>query len=739
MTTRNIRTINQTTGQKIESEKVLNRIGHLDYRNMGLLAEMFLFNSGKGLIVGGGLLVTASSGMTVSVSAGNLFQRLDSGDIIPGIGVAAQTITLNAANGSARTDTIQCQITSAVAKTDTAELVTDQSTGTITVNTIYRDRSYSISIGKLTSSTTATPAAAGVLTGTVAIPGTINLSAQYLLNLAIGEDGSFVEVNLQGANPSVTTLAEIIAKINAAAGFTMASAGPGSVLVLTGSGVGQTSYFEIKPPSSNSTADAFTAVTGVLASGFYTYTYQGTNAWVKIAEIDVGAATTTITTVMIRNLSQKSTWASDSTNVLTYGIMQGIGVVDTPTFQGVNMYLDGLNFKRATIPYSTDYLLYKTGDEATDITFATLRKYPIAKDHNTNYTMMRIVAPDTGNGSTWGFYSDEATLALIRTAWVGGEDVEFEYMDLYNNGYASETQFGIRMQKRNGGTYRNFVFDYYDGSASKVEILKITPTGILTDHIGELTGGYGIALDNVVFILSTINGVSITNKSAALYNIGLGNASGGSITIGQRNNTFGFNAGKSITYAMDNNCIGYYSGGNIINGNYNICIGTLSNVSVSNAHYRIAIGTGVIASTDHAIYIGELSNYIWCDYMSTATWSLVSDGRKKKNIKENLLGLNFISRLNPKSYQWKSDSELPTEWSAYNPEKIDPVHEKIMNGLIAQDVKKVLDDLDIENFNGWSEQPDGMQMIGMTEFILPLINAVKELKKEIDNLKKSSS
>jgi hypothetical protein len=318
---RNIRTLNQTANQKIESQKVLTRMGDLSYRDLGVFARMFLIDQGKALIMGGGLIVSATTGMTVSVSAGKMFQRIDSGDVIPGIVDIVQTIALDAASGSPRVDTIQCQITAASARTDSAEVVTDPETGQVSVATVYRDKSYIITIGKLTGSTTATPGTAGVLTGTVSIAGTINCSVKYILNICDGEDGNFSEINIQGANPAATTLAEIVAKINAAVGRTMASTSVNH-LVLTGYGTGQTSYFEVKPPSDSAT-DAFAYVTGVAAAGFYNYIYQGTNQWVKLAEIAVGSATTTIVTADIKDLTAKSSWVSGDGDVFTRGMTPG--------------------------------------------------------------------------------------------------------------------------------------------------------------------------------------------------------------------------------------------------------------------------------------------------------------------------------------------------------------------------------------------------------------------------------
>lgn len=64
----------------------------------------------------------------------------------------------------------------------------------------------------------------------------------------------------------------------------------------------------------------------------------------------------------------------------------------------------------------------------------------------------------------------EASLSLVRGA---GDNLEF--VDIYNNGYDDATNFGLRIQKRGTGSYRDFVFDQYDGTTiNPIMVLKST-------------------------------------------------------------------------------------------------------------------------------------------------------------------------------------------------------------------------------------------------------------------------
>ncbi len=292
---RDFRTVNNIAGQKIEADSVLKRIGDLFYRDLGVFTKTFLKHNEKGLIFGNGFKVEASSNMTVNVPAGALIQKQDD-DIFTCLQMSDQLVTLEAADGFARTDIIEMQIKSISSA---------------------RDINYYVAVQAKKDTTTSTPATAAIVTGTVAIATTIDLSTKYLLNIADGEDGSFQEIDCRGEVPAATTKTEIIDAINTAIGRTMAS-NFGNYMVLTGQGYGLPSRFALKSPESNSELDAFRTIFGISAIGQYHYIYTGTNAWIKISEINVGAATTEITSDLIRNIEKRASWVSEADEIIEY-------------------------------------------------------------------------------------------------------------------------------------------------------------------------------------------------------------------------------------------------------------------------------------------------------------------------------------------------------------------------------------------------------------------------------------
>ncbi len=361
---RDIRTVNMQEGQKIESDQVVKRIGEIAYRNIGSLSRAGLFDSGKALIVGDGLRVEPSADMTINVPSGSVFQRFV--DVIPCIQNDDQTVTLDAASGGSRIDIIEAQIQVVADKDDISQVAT-VATGTaiaITNEAIKRDIKYFLSARNQTSTTTPTAATSGTLTGTVAIAGTIDLSERYLLNLSDGEDGSFQEIDCRGGTPEATTRGEIISAINAATGRTMAATVDTDKIELTGEGVGQTSFFTVQPPFTDTDKDCLEIVFGLSIGGIYRYDNQGDNEWFKIAEIDVGAATTTITTALIRNIDRKDTWTGEIEDTLVHVPIYQPNITEWTKYSSV-------------VTYAQNDIAYVGETQYVSLVNSNLNNYPV--------------------------------------------------------------------------------------------------------------------------------------------------------------------------------------------------------------------------------------------------------------------------------------------------------------------------------------------------------------------------
>tara|TARA_R110002153_G_scaffold38297_10_gene111378 strand:- start:15622 stop:18561 length:2940 start_codon:yes stop_codon:yes gene_type:complete len=212
-----------------------------------------------------------------------------------------------------------------------------------------------------------------------------------------------------------------------------------------------------------------------------------------------------------------------------------------------------------------------------------------------------------------------------------------------------------------------------------------------------------------------------TGSTTAAYNTSIGKDTLTVITTGDGNVALGYEAGNTIT-----------------TGSNNVYIGHLADASAVDVADEIVLKAGVDAlagAGTETIRIGVDSDYITNDFGENNTWTHSSDRRIKKDIRDSELGLGFINDLRPVTYKKKAPSEYPKEFDQYNADKTERKNpNKTHYGFIAQEVKESMDTAGHPNFPVWKENKDGMQELGETELIVPLIKAVQELTAKIVEL-----
>ena len=216
-------------------------------------------------------------------------------------------------------------------------------------------------------------------------------------------------------------------------------------------------------------------------------------------------------------------------------------------------------------------------------------------------------------------------------------------------------------------------------------------------------------------------------------NAGLGITS--AKTTGDNNTAIGKDAGKAIQGAAHSNVfVGALAGNTTTTGTANIAIGYNCEAEDATANKQYMIGMGLNGTADKAVFIGDDSDHVRCDWGTDDTWDKVSDVRKKNISGDSPLGLDFINDLRTVAFTFKAPCDLPKEWTSYNPDITEPSTKEEQHGILAQDVKKALDNAGVDSFSGWSEDPDGCQRVGTSAFVYPLIKAVQELSQQVKDL-----
>jgi trimeric autotransporter adhesin len=253
----------------------------------------------------------------------------------------------------------------------------------------------------------------------------------------------------------------------------------------------------------------------------------------------------------------------------------------------------------------------------------------------------------------------------------------------------------------------------YGNTAIGFEALKGNTTGIVNTAVGSSALPRNtIGFENVAIgqaaLLSNITGernVSIGTGSLLLNNGGRHNTAVGHIanwfnSFGEGNTSVGYNALATNTL-----------------GNNNVAIGKEANVASNSLSNSIAIGYQSVVNSSNKAVIGNASITTIGGY---GAWTNYSDARLKENIiYDNSLGLDFILGLKTVTYNYKSDSL-----------------KRKRNGLIAQDIKQLLKEQKLY-FGGLLEDNDIDKTLNLSysELTLPLINAIIEQQKQLENLK----
>ena len=183
-------------------------------------------------------------------------------------------------------------------------------------------------------------------------------------------------------------------------------------------------------------------------------------------------------------------------------------------------------------------------------------------------------------------------------------------------------------------------------------------------------------------------------------------------TIGGNNTAFGYGSLVNNTTGNDNTAVGVYALKSNTTGNYNSAFGDSATVSAGALTNATAIGYKAVVNASNKVRIGNSSVTV---IEGQVNWSVASDSRLKNNIQySDQLGLEFVNNLKTATFTYKND-----------------IIKKHHDGLIAQDVRKTLDDLGLE-FSGLVESDNDQKTLNLSyaEFVIPLINSVKKLSNQ---------
>lgn len=437
--------------------------------------------------------------------------------------------------------------------------------------------------------------------------------------------------------------------------------------------------------------------------------------------------------LMLYNVDSKQVEVNvGSSTSPVWGPVVGSGTAWTTS--GNNGLVDGINY-------------LGTGDDAV-LNFRVFNQPAGRIDHklfNAGFGFFSINPGTTGTYNTAiGSYTLRNNSSGIANTAVGAGALTANLSGTANTGIGHDALIGNISGTENTGVGQNALRSNQGGFSN---------TAIGADALYTSTSGY----DNTAL-----------GGSALFYNTtGYSNTAGGALSL--RYNTTGYNNTALGNYALQNNTtgflntsVGFNAGPSNGSGGVHHSI-SIGSAAVSNAIYSIAIGSDVTINNSNnglSVAIGSLSSVganvtnstvigargtvnssntivlgdanitsLRCNVQSISS---LSDGRVKYDIKENVPGLKFVKLLNPVTY--KIDKNKVAEITGDKSAKFQK-DEVMHSGFIAQEVEKAARDVNYD-FEGIQKEENGRYYtLGYTLFVVPLVQAVKELSSELEKTK----
>lgn len=243
-------------------------------------------------------------------------------------------------------------------------------------------------------------------------------------------------------------------------------------------------------------------------------------------------------------------------------------------------------------------------------------------------------------------------------------------------------------------------------------------------------------------LISNVNGSQNTGvgQGALLQNVsGSNNTAIGlnalfNNTTGANNTVMGHAALVSNSGGGNNTALGAAALQNATGSN-NTAIGQKADMNKTAGNNCIAIGYN--ATTGNNADCVQIGNENIVSIGAQVSWSTRSDKRIKKNIKENVPGLDFIVRLKPISYSYDLTASDKITGAPPGTLKADVASREkaeamIHTGFAAQDVEEILKSL-AYTFDGLVKPQSSKDLYSLSYglFTVPLVKAVQEQQEEI--------
>jgi len=403
-----------------------------------------------------------------------------------------------------------------------------------------------------------------------------------------------------------------------------------------------------------------------------------------------------------------------------YNIFMGVSSGYSNTYGANNIFLGTGSGESNTEGLNNNFIGYQAGVNNTTGSNNNFIGYQAGASNTTGYGN-NIIGYQAGYSGKTGHENCYYGYQTAYTSTVGERNIFIGYHAAYASTGSGNYKDNIFIGDSTGlinGSYSNiFIGNNAGQNNTQYENIYIGNNCAKNAYAGQY---------------NTYVGTNIGINSSGSLNTFIGNACAKNNTTGQYNVFVGTSSGFVNTTGVNNVFVGEYAGGMNVTGKNNTFIGHNALSWTDSIVNSIAIGHSAYVSGDNTARIGNTSMISIGGY---ANWTALSDKRFKKNIQENVAGLDFILKLKPVTYNIdmkKLNRFVGDKTDSYNKEKEDIIY----TGFLAQDVEEVAKDLGYE-FSGIDAPKNEKDHYGLryATFVVPLVKAVQEQQEIIENQK----
>jgi hypothetical protein len=243
------------------------------------------------------------------------------------------------------------------------------------------------------------------------------------------------------------------------------------------------------------------------------------------------------------------------------------------------------------------------------------------------------------------------------------------------------------------------------------------------------TGNYNTAIGDAALLFNTTASKATAVGYRAAYSnttgfgvTAIGNESLYSTTTALGSTAVGYYSGYSCT-GEENTFIGYQTGQYVTpttTGTQNAFIGAYCRGSGGSVNAEFIIGYNLAGKGTNTFFAGGTNGAY--NQANSATWSITSDQRLKKNIVDNNIGLEKLTQIQVRNFEYclpEEVTELPQDQAIKK--------SGVQLGAIAQELQSILPEC-------VKQESTGVLSIDTDNLTWYLINAVKELSARVKQL-----